>query len=270
MSKILSAEITRMLKNKIFFIVSVLITICEVYFVQIGARIPDSDERFLDRYYFYIAPMTGLFFAAFISLFLGLEYSDHTIRNKLIVGYTRKQIYLTYYITCLAGVFLMEICWFIAGLTAIPLLGFLISDAKTLLFYFLVIFLFTAELTAMFVSISMMMSNKANSAVIQIILVLMLLLISAMIYNILCEPEMITESGKATANPRYISGTMRDVCGWLLNISPFGQAILITHFTSPDAENIPFSPLLQIVSSIVMTVLFLLGGMMLFRKKDLK
>ena len=161
----------------------------------------------------------------------------------------------------------MEICWFIAGLSGVPLLGFLTSDAGTLLFYFFVIFLFTAELTALLVGISMMTPNKASSAVIQIILVLVLLLISAMIYNMLCEPKM---TSVEMANPRYIGGTVRDVCGWVLNISPFGQAILITHFTSPDAENIPFNPLLQIVSSIVLTALFLSGGMMLFRKKDLK
>lgn len=275
MSKLLSAELVRMLKNKLFWIAAVLITLCEIYFVQTGARIPDTNEKFLDRYFFYIAPIAGLFFAAFISLFLGLEYSDHTIRNKLIVGYTRKQIYLSYYITCLAGVFLMEIGWFIGGMTAIPLLGLLTSDAKTLLFYFFVIFLFTSELTALLVGISMMTPNKASSAVTQIMLVLVLLFISALIYNGLCEPEMIHGSGKeimseTAANPRYIGGTTRDVCGWILNISPFGQAILITHFTAPDAENIPFFPLLQIVSSIVLTALFLSGGMMIFKKKDLK
>ena len=280
MSKLLSAECIRMMKNKLFWFAVAAMTICEIYCIQFGARVNKSADDTLETYYFYLAPMVGIFFAVFISLFLGTEHSYSTIRNKMIVGHTREQIYLSYYLTCLLGSVIMEIGWFIGGLTGIPLLGSFTSDTKMLILYFVSILLFTAALTALFVGISLMMPNKAGSAVLQIILVLILIFLSAEIYNGLCEPEeatkaFLSETGQLIMsdpepNPRYIGGLLRTVYTWAVNISPMGQGILILHQFAGDSGSVPYLPTLQILSSLMMTALFLGVGIAVFRKKDLK
>lgn len=280
MSKLLSAEIIRMKKSKLFWLAAAAMTFCEIYCIQFGARVNESAEITLEQYYFYLAPMVGIFFTVFISLFLGTEYSDSTIRNKMIVGHTREQIYLSYYLICLIGSVIMEIGWFIGGLTGIPILGMWTSDAKTMIIYFISILLFTAVLTALFVGISLMIPNKAGSAVLQIILVLILIFISAEIYNGLCEPEesaaaYLSEAGQVIMcdpepNPRYIDGFMRKICVCIINIIPMGQGILILHQSVGDAGDVPYLPILQMFSSLAMTALFLGIGVALFRKKDLK
>ncbi|MBO5319896.1 MAG: ABC transporter permease subunit [Ruminococcus sp.] len=280
MSKLLSAELNRMVKSKLFWIAVAAMTICEIYCIQFGARVNKSGDVTLEQYYFYLAPMVGIFFAVFISLFLGTEHSDSTIRNKMIIGHTRVQMYFSYYLTCLIGAVIMEIGWFLGGLTGVPLLGSFTSDTKMLAVYFISILLFTAALTALSVGISLIMPNKAGSAVLQIILVLMLLFLSAETYNGLCEPEesagyILSETGQLVMdepkpNPRYIGGLLRTVYTWVVNISPMGQGILILHRSASDAEAVPYLPTLQILSSFIMTALFLGIGITVFRKKDLK
>lgn len=39
----------------------------------------------------------------FISMRLGTEFEEHTIRNKFIVGYSRTQVYFAEYITCMVA-----------------------------------------------------------------------------------------------------------------------------------------------------------------------
>lgn len=282
MSKLLSAECIRMMKSKLFWFAVATMTICEIYCIQFGARVNKSGDVTLEQYYFYLASTVGIFFSVFISLFLGTEHSDGTIRNKMIVGHTRGQIYFSYYLTCLFGVVIMEIEWFLGGLTGVPLLGSFTSDMKMLAVYFISILLFTAALTALSVGISLIMPNKAGSAVFQIILVLIIILLSSMIYNGLCEPKesagdvtIVSETGQfimgePKPNPRYIDGLLRKVYTLAVNISPMGQGILILHQSASDAGAVPYLPTLQILSSFIMTALFLGIGIVVFRKKDLK
>lgn len=50
----------------------------------------------LDEYYFNQAPLIGAFLALLISMFLGTEFSEGTIRNKLCIGHKRDEIFFGY------------------------------------------------------------------------------------------------------------------------------------------------------------------------------
>lgn len=45
----------------------------------------------------------GVVLAAFCSLYLGTEYQDGTLRNKVTAGYRREQIYFSCLLACLGG-----------------------------------------------------------------------------------------------------------------------------------------------------------------------
>lgn len=50
-------------------------------------------ETYIDSAFFSVAIYIGIILSVFCSLFIRTEYSDGTIRNKLIVGQKRSAVY---------------------------------------------------------------------------------------------------------------------------------------------------------------------------------
>lgn len=96
MRKLLRANFTRLIKNKLFWILMAL------EFVM-GAGLPvlhyldnqnANGEWTLDACIFSYAMFVPILLSALAALFIGSEYSDGTMRNKLIVGHRRSNIYM--------------------------------------------------------------------------------------------------------------------------------------------------------------------------------
>ena len=98
MRKLLSVNFSRLWKDKIFWLCMGAMLIYSVVYMLNGSRqaaISLSEYNYsIDKYYFHFALAIGAFCSLFSSMFLGTEYSDGTIRNKIIVGHTRTSIYL--------------------------------------------------------------------------------------------------------------------------------------------------------------------------------
>ena len=79
----------------------------------------------IDNGFFGCALFIGIVMAVFCSLFIGTEYSEGTIRNKIIIGQKRGAVYLSNFITCSLVSVVMCMAFFIPYLCiGIPLLGF--------------------------------------------------------------------------------------------------------------------------------------------------
>ncbi len=65
----------------------------------------------------------GIATAVLVGFFIGDEYSDKTLRNKILCGYDRKIIYLTYFVECFIGMAICHLaailCGFIFGMLTI-------------------------------------------------------------------------------------------------------------------------------------------------------
>ena len=96
MIKLLNASFTRLRKTKIFW----LLTIFSILFAFFMINTKYSDMKLynevieVEQLMINYSTIVGIVIAIFTSLFLGVEYSDGTIRNKIIIGHKRANIYL--------------------------------------------------------------------------------------------------------------------------------------------------------------------------------
>ncbi len=277
MYKLLCANFARLWKNKVFWGEMAAMLTFSIVIMFNGCRqaIADASSGYryvLDHYYFSMAPMLGLFCAIFTSLYLGTEYADGAIRNKLIVGHGRAGIYLTNLMVSYAATLLFALAWLAGGLVGIPTLGTWQIGYAGLACYVGLIALFALALSAIFTFVGMAFSGKATSAVCSMLLYLGLLVWASMVYNSLCQPEMssgiiMTAEGmrmsEPSPNPDYIGGNLRNAYEFVLDLLPTGQGILMTNVEIAR-------PLRMGLCSVTITVIMTLCGLILFDKKDLK
>ena len=241
--------------------------------VNCHEALKDSSEfRYtLDNFYFCYAIPIGLPIAVYVGLFLGTEYSDGTIRNKLVAGHTRRDIYLSHLFTNIVGGLSMLLASLLGGLVGIPFLGTW-KMGKMVLVFLLVSVMFTISYVAIFTLIGMLCSNKAVSAVLTILLFFGLMYLAMYFYFRLSESEMINgliitqegmQMGDPSPNPRYLAGIKREIYQFIIDFLPTGQSGQMQEFNMPH-------PVRMLVSSVVITIGATLGGIAVFAKKDLK
>lgn len=70
---------------------------------MLGIARSSSEAYALDDAILQLFPFLPILHAAFISLFLGVEYQDGTLRNKLIAGHSRAAVYFSSLIAAITG-----------------------------------------------------------------------------------------------------------------------------------------------------------------------
>lgn len=274
MSKLLAASFIRLKKDKIFWIGLFFMFGAGVFFpVMIYTDMKQTGYiNNIDNGFFAVALFIGIVTAVFCSLFIGTEYSDGTIRNKVIIGQKRTSIYLSNMIICAIVSVIMCAVFFILYLcVGVPLLGFFELEIKLVLLYALAVFLLAVVFTSIFALISMLNQNKAITAVICILLAFLMLFIGMQLNKMLNEPEttmgvIMTESGqeyKEFPNPKYLSEGERNVVQFFCDFIPGGQAV---QCVSLEANNIAVLP----AYSLIIIVLTMGFGLFFFRKKELR
>lgn len=276
MSKLISSNFSRLWKNKIFWLcMGGMLIYAVTYMLNAGRRpfSPATGETYtLEYYYFQFLLYIPFFLAVVTSMFLGTEYSDGTMRNKLIVGCKRTNIYLANLIvTFVAGLLIMGV-WFIGALVGIPALGFFSFSPANLVGYFLLCVLLVAAYSAINTFIAMLSSNKTMTVLVSLALTFGLLICASSLYNALEAPETIIDIiisgtapmvGEEVPNPNYIGGAMRSVFQTLLDILPTGQSVNVA-FLNTERPNT------MMLSSVAVTAGVTALGLALFRRKDLK
>lgn len=276
MRRLLKANFSRLMKNKLFW----GLVVAELF---LGALFPvlhymdNIDEKSgwtMDATIFVYALIVPLMVSLLAALFIGSEYSDGTMRNKLIVGHVRRKIYVAGLIANMEAAFLLCFAFLLSHIcVGVPLLGWFVSDMKKVMVYFLVILAMVAACTAIFTLITMLNSNKAYSVAECILIIFMLLFVGIRITAALNEPEIydaysymsegVTVQEDATPNPNYVSGTKRQIYLFLNEFLPGGQMLRLANM---NAEH----PVRYVIYDAVIFALATGGGIFIFRKKDLK
>ncbi|MGF7145935.1 ABC-type transport system involved in multi-copper enzyme maturation permease subunit [Anaerotaenia torta] len=275
MNKLLSAHFSRLIKAKSFwFGIIVMSALIANVILQQTVYEPNS----MDVVLFGYAIPIGFLTAVFCSLFLGTEYSDGTLRNKLVVGHTRNAIYLSHLIVCTAAALLMSLAGVITTLIiGLPLLGPIQMDGITILILFLDSIMMIAAFSAIFTQIGMLISNKAITAIVSMICIVSLILLAVIINSRLQEPETFSNylmletfdgttkvtPGAAEPNPLFLRGIKRAVYEFFYDFLPTGQSFQISNRSAEHLWQMP-------LYSLVITIVTSLSGLFFFRRKDLK
>lgn len=274
MSKLLSANFIRLKKDKFFWSGLVFMLAAGIFFPvmrYMDMRQTQTINR-IDNGFFGCALFIGIVMAVFCSLFIGTEYSEGTIRNKIIIGQKRGAVYLSNFITCSLVSVVMCMAFFIPYLCiGIPLLGFFEMDIKIVLLFAVTILMTAIVFSSIFTLISMLNNNKAVTAVICILTAFLFLIIGAQLHKMLSEPEtnmalVMTDNGQEyqeLPNPKFLDGGGRKTVQFFYDFLPGGQVV---QCTSLETENLSLLP----VYSLVIVVLTTSAGMFFFKKKELK
>ena len=226
----------------------------------------------LDDYYFNQAPFIGVFLALLISMFLGTEFSEGTIRNKLCIGHKRNEIFLSNFISCALATIVLTAVWLLISAFLFGLIGPLEMEVSEFIGCIFVAMGFAVSFAALYTVIGSLSSNKAMTIIYTFAVFIIFAMAASALYDRLCEPEMnqgtmlvgrqLVEM-EPTPNPLYLSGAIRTVCEVTLELLPTGQALLLSEVAIEY-------PVRAIVLSIAFTVVTLLVGNILFRRKDIK
>lgn len=274
----------RMLKRIVFWILLICMFAYGVYSASNAAS--EANAGFaLDGCFFEFMPFMGLAAAILTSLFIGSEYSDGTIRNKLVVGHSRMRIYLANLIVCSIACVLISLAY-IAGVFAVSSAksGELLAGTGIVVMCLICSLLVSVAFTSIMTMLAILNSNKAGNVVVSILLSLILLVSSSFVYQRLAEPEIydnyvsVNEAGIPThveqlPNPQYIDGTPRAVLEILNDLLPSGQAMQLADafdaggITNKDIETLPYRWLGHSILVIAFTSGF---GIILFRKKEIR
>lgn len=276
MCKLLFAQFSRLKKNKVFLGEVVFMWIIGAFLAanQYFEQVKYGYDMALDNIFFGYSLITGILMAVFSTIFLGTEYSDGTIRNKLIVGHSRLDIYLSNLIVNLSVSFLFCLS-FIAGVSivGIPLIGFLETEFKIILIFFIGTLALSMAYSSIYTMLSMICSNKTAVAVISILGVVLLLTAATWIQSRLNLPEFyngysLTESGQIMEpelipNPHYLKGAKRKAYQFIIDFLPTGQSLQYCSMMAVHPLQMPlYSLFIAFISSIT--------GIMIFKQKDLQ
>ncbi|MBR4896659.1 MAG: ABC transporter permease subunit [Clostridia bacterium] len=281
MRKLLSANFARLFKSREFRLG--LGVMCGFGILAVIMRYrdtlldPESADKTADALWFLGGLFISIALSVVISFWIGTEYHDGTVRNKVIVGHTRGEIYAANWLTCTAASLMMYagyiLTLFVCGTL---LLEPFATPVRVLALSTLASLPAVAAMSSVFVMIAMLVSRKSTGAVIAMMTALVMLLGAITVYSRLSAPEYHENTFEMAVNgeivpsdpipnPKYLRGAEREVYQFIQDFQPVGQMMQFNaEENTPDhIERFPaYSLLLTAVTTGI--------GTMLFRRKDLK
>lgn len=286
MSNLIYAEFSRLFHSFIFRLAllfsagfSVFVVLTRFVDIQKNATVYAA----LDPSY---SNVDGLLFAGglyivfaasvFLGIFVGTEYSDGTLRNKILIGHSRFSVYLSKLIVCTLADILLHLVYLALTLILGWLLlhGTAIPTEEILKFSVLGILTFAA-LSALLLMISMLIPSKAAGSITGLILTVAMFFTMLVVNDILRAPEYYegytyenTDTGETITvesrkNTNYPTGLMRKVYECINDVLPVSQLYQICTQDDSHAKQMAGYDLVLFLATTGI-------GIFAFERKDLK
>lgn len=276
MVKLLNADLARLKKDKGFLLIllgTLVLVIASVVPAPWNSMSFDSEKTYVDDVLFQLIPYLPFLCTLVSGLFLGAEFEENAIRNKLIVGHTRRGVYFSAYLTtAVASLALLAALLLGAGVSGWLCYRDFRMASGQLACLILCCVLDTLVFSAICVGFVMNISRKST---IFLTLFFLAMLYSASFFGArLNEAEMTYDGvtitldggvqlGDLIPNPAYVAGRTRKVFELLYDLLPTGQTIQLNN---GEFDRIfrwaPLSAGMLAVSTVV--------GYLPFRKRDLR
>lgn len=246
MSKILRANFVRLFKNKPLYLcvcIQVVMTFFNIF--------PYRNDFFIENIFYENSIVSMLFSAVFVPLFLGTEHSDKTIRNKIISGHTRFEIYSASFISAAVGVLIICLTPLVtAFIMALPFGGHFGSSPAEFALYFTVLTAANMAMCGVYLISAMLVTSKSNNIVLTLVIWFGSIFVTATIDELLKTPQL-------------SDGVLSTILKYAYDIAPVGQVLQLQIGECHNAGLFPVYSLLVIMAATSL-------GVFIFRKKDLK
>lgn len=277
MTRLLNAGFMRMLKSKVFKVLTIFSIGFALLLILLQYHEMVKYDRTIDvsNLALLYATLISIVSSIFVSLFLGVEYSDGTIRNKISIGHSRINIYLSNLLLVIFAALYSYILYLIVIIAiGLPLFSVFSMSIQAFIFNLAIITLIIICECCIYTFIAMVISNKTIIAIVNIMTSFGLMMFALYCYSILNTPQYIDVAEITNQetydyeivrelNPKYPSKEKRKVYQTLLDINPSGQTYQLV---GGDSKNIKLFPLYTASVSII----FICTGLVLFRRKELK
>ena len=281
MNRLLAANFARLWRSRIFYVLEIfMIGYSALIYTDTYITVHKHHKEYENWNLFFFNEMLfiGVALAIFISLYIGVEYSNGTIRNKLSAGHSRLHIYIANLLVCYAAGIIACITYSVTS----AILGLILIGKETVAGLWkpgqgMIVMLFILmAYAAIFVLVSMSDMNTVRATVASLMLSFVILLAGLYVCQYLSMTatierftEVEDESGEIKTvveteyNARYLSGTKRKIYECAELLLPSGQVMYVAD------HGIDYSvkqPICMFVVSAVCTG----AGIWIFRRKDIK
>ena len=272
MKNLLTANAFRMFRHKAFWAAAAFLALYGG-FEAVGLY--RQGEAALSYGLFAGVTFLGVALAAFCSFFLGTEYQDGALRNKVSAGYRRSQIYLSGLLICLLGGGLIWCAYEgIYLLVGRLLLGGEHMDWGAVAGKLLTVLFLILSYVALYTCLGSLPQNKATLTAVALLLSFAMLFCGLYLYNRLDEPPVYPaeiqqqerEMEQGARNPYYLQGTAREVYEVLYDLLPNGQGMQILSDTLDTPEEGAALAGISLGTAGVWTAL----GLVVFQRRDLR
>lgn len=293
MTKLLRANFCRLSKDILFYIVLLVNTVLSILFTS------DVHNGIIDSVYLIIQPFI---YSVFVAFFVGKEFGNGTIRNKLVCGHTRSIVYFSYLITCIIAT-LASILPGVIILCAGNVKFISAIDISYALLILLGYLLLHCACCALFVAVGFAIPSKAVCVIVVILVAFSGMFLSEMTVQKLEESKtlpdvIINADGTHTLvdgdrpNPKYVDGTPRKILYAVHNVMPQAQiseycSLLArwnvdwekTQIVDTSNCDVTFKDNITVTkdlkyrffaNQLILITLATLGGLFVFNKKNLK
>ena len=276
MRNLLSAGFARLWRNKVFWLSCLFLaggTVTAIW-TRYSDKVQYGYHTNLDHAFVNYVLFLSILIPIVCALFIGTEYADGTIRNKMVCGHGRGAVYLSNLILCSAASLLMCTAAVVPGLAlGLPLLGGFAMGTTRAILFFAGAYTLSLAWTALFTLLAMLISNRTISVVAAILLSLALLMAGSYLEGRLeaaptLQEYAITVNGEFIAeeypNPAYLpEGPTRNVFQFLIDFTPGGQTLQHVVRRVERCE-------VMIAYDALLFGLCTGAGLLLFKRKDLK